>query len=80
MRECKQCLVRDLTEKADYSRMFTYINQLNEEIKTETGMYEERLAQCKQCDSLINGMCKYCGCFVEMRAAVKTNYCPYKKW
>ena len=29
-----------------------------------------------ECDNLINGMCKICGCFVEMRAAVKKNYCP----
>lgn len=80
MRECRKCLVRDLAEKADYSNMFTYITQLDEEIKVETRLYEERLEKCKQCDALISGICKYCGCFVEMRAAVKMNYCPYKKW
>ena len=39
---------------------------------------EGRLNICKECDLLINGMCKLCGCFVEIRAAVKKNYCPNK--
>ena len=38
--------------------------------------YKKRLDICKECDNLINGMCKICGCFVEMRAAIKKNYCP----
>ncbi|ADZ82292.1 DUF6171 family protein [Cellulosilyticum sp. ST5] len=80
MRECKRCLIRDLDERLDYENMFTYIKQLDKEIKTEEILYESRLAICKQCQSLINGMCKHCGCFVEMRAAVQSNYCPYKKW
>lgn len=80
MRICKRCLIRDLDEKASYNNMFTYIMQLDEEIKTEASLYEERLGICKQCESLVNGMCKHCGCFVEMRAAVQKNYCPYKKW
>ena len=44
--------------------------------------YEERLRICTECDSLMNGMCGVCGCYVEMRAAVKTHYCPdvKKRW
>lgn len=80
MRLCRQCLIRDLDEKAAYDNMFTYIKQLDEEIKCEEDTYENRLKICKLCDSLINGMCKHCGCFVEMRAAIRTNSCPYKKW
>ena len=80
MRFCKRCLVRDLDEKAEYENMYLYISQLDEEIKTPAEVYEERLNVCKACESLISGMCKHCGCFVEMRAAVGKNYCPYKKW
>lgn len=45
-------------------------------------LYQERLSLCRQCESLLNGMCRICGCFVEMRAAVAKNYCPAinKKW
>lgn len=80
MRECKRCLIRELDEKAAFENMFTYIAQLDEEIKTETTIYEGRLSRCKTCSSLINGMCKHCGCFVEMRAAIRTNTCPNKNW
>lgn len=80
MRECKGCLVRDLDEKAEFENMFTYIAQLDEEIKADAVSYEQRLNNCKTCSSLINGMCKHCGCFVEMRAAITTNKCPNKKW
>ena len=80
MRECKRCLIRDLDEKAEFKTMFTYIAQLDEEIKADAISYEQRLSRCKSCDSLINGMCKHCGCCVEMRAASLTNSCPNKKW
>ena len=52
------------------------------DIKTPEEDYHMRLNTCMECDNLINGMCKLCGCFVEMRAAVKKNYCPNidKKW
>ena len=78
MGECKRCLIRDLDEKAEFENMFTYIAQLDEEIKTDPLTYETRLSTCKTCLSLVNGMCKHCGCFVEMRAAIITNCCPNK--
>ncbi|MDY3745248.1 MAG: DUF6171 family protein [Lachnospiraceae bacterium] len=38
--------------------------------------------RCRQCDRLLNGMCRICGCFVEMRAAIKVKSCPdvVPKW
>ena len=80
MRQCKGCLIRELDEKAVFNHMFTCIAQLDEEIKVSTEGYEQRLKICKECLSLVNGMCKHCGCFVEMRAAINTNRCPNKKW
>ena len=44
---------------------------------------ERRLAICGACPRLLNEMnCAECGCFVELRAAAKKNYCPsaYKYW
>ncbi|MFR1660111.1 DUF6171 family protein [Gallintestinimicrobium sp.] len=43
-------------------------------------MYEKRLELCKACDYLEAGTCLACGCYVELRAAVKKNRCPYRHW
>ncbi len=81
-RFCKKCLVRDFDEGELFRTMQDYIAHIDEEIKTPQEEYEERLRICTECDSLMNGMCGVCGCYVELRAAVKTHYCPAvrKKW
>lgn len=79
-RICKKCLLRDLDESTYYKELNDYLEQLDEEDKAESALYEQRLATCKECDYLNAGMCRTCGCYVEMRAAMKRNRCPYKKW
>ena len=34
----------------------------------------------KECEKLLSGMCRMCGCYVEMRAAIALRDCPGKKW
>ena len=80
MRICKGCLIREIDSQRQYQNMFDYIEGLDEEIKVNHQVYEVRLQTCKRCTSLINGMCKHCGCFVEMRAAITKNGCPNRKW
>ncbi|MDE6873727.1 MAG: hypothetical protein K2P87_04640 [Lachnospiraceae bacterium] len=75
-RICKKCLLRDIKEGEYFKNMYEYIALLDPEIKADAELYEERLAACKACGHLMNGMCRVCGCFVEMRAAVRKNYCP----
>ena len=75
-RFCKKCLLDKLFEEKEYQHLQDYIKNLDEYTKTEDKEYKERLGICMKCDNLINGMCKICGCFVEMRAAVKKNHCP----
>lgn len=81
-RICKKCLVRDFDEGELFRTMQEYIARMDEDIKTPEKEYEERLRICTECDKLMNGMCGVCGCYVEMRAAVKSQYCPavHKKW
>jgi len=81
-RVCKKCLVRDFDEGELFRTMQEYIARIDEEIKTPREEYENRLQICTECDRLLNGMCGVCGCYVEMRAAVKHHYCPAvrKKW
>lgn len=75
-RICKRCLAKEMPDISYFQNMYDYINHMDPDIKATNALYEERLAHCKQCDSLLNGMCRICGCFVEMRAAAKTNHCP----
>lgn len=81
-RFCRRCLTKEMPDAAYFQNMYDYIARLDESVKTPDEVYEERLSLCKQCDSLLNGMCRVCGCFVEMRAAVDKNHCPAvsSKW
>lgn len=81
-RFCKKCLLDKVMSEAEYKHMQDYIRSIDSNIKTTEENYKIRLNICMECENLINGMCKLCGCFVEMRAAVKKNYCPNveKKW
>ncbi|HJD39251.1 MAG TPA: hypothetical protein H9913_04425 [Candidatus Blautia stercoripullorum] len=75
-RGCRKCLLRDLTEKEYFRNMYVYISNLPEEDRTPEEEYERRLSKCRECDHLLNGMCRSCGCFVEMRAAIVVRHCP----
>ena len=81
-RICRRCLAKDMPDTSYFDNMYEYIRQLDPEIKAEDPLYEERLSFCKECDYLLNGMCRICGCFVEMRAAIRKNHCPdiHGKW
>lgn len=76
MKSCPRCLMRDMPDAAYYQNMYEYIRNLDEEIRTPEELYEKRLEACRECGSLLKGVCRVCGCFVEMRAAVKGNRCP----
>lgn len=78
-RICKQCLLSEMEESEYFESVFEYISLLNDDVKTPAKEYEKRLLICKNCEKLVNGLCAVCGCFVEMRAAVFKNYCPYSK-
>ena len=80
-RACKRCLTRELADQAkEFQNIRDYIDNLDVDIKSPDVLYEERLSICKECDMLLAGMCRKCGCYVELRAAVTKNYCPGKKW
>ena len=80
-RGCRRCLTRDMIGQEEYfSNLRDYIDNLDIDIKAEPVLYESRLDICKECDLLFQGMCRSCGCYVELRAAVTKNLCPNKKW
>ncbi|RKI82086.1 hypothetical protein D7V83_10845 [bacterium 0.1xD8-71] len=79
-RPCRRCLTRDMDQKEYFENLHAYIANLEEEVKVNEPLYERRLLVCKSCDLLYDGMCRACGCYVELRAVIKKNSCPYDKW
>lgn len=59
-----------------------YIKEIPPEKRADESIYKARLQTCKECSELINGMCRKCGCYVELRAIKPEMYCPSeeKKW
>ncbi|WP_306817680.1 DUF6171 family protein [Acetatifactor muris] len=81
LRLCKKCLLRDMEGQEEYFRSLReYIENLDEDRKVSASVYEERLTVCRQCEMLLEGMCRSCGCYVELRAAVAKNSCPREYW
>lgn len=78
MSPCR-CLLGETSEKELLRNIREYISGLDEETRAEEETYRKRLSICKRCDKLSDGVCLKCGCYVEMRAAVKTGRCPSEK-
>lgn len=81
-RVCKKCLLRDMPEADYFKYLYNYIDHLDNEIKASGELYESRLALCMNCEHFLTGMCRKCGCFVELRAIIADQECPdsTKKW
>ncbi len=81
LRLCRKCLTRDMIGQEEYFRSLReYIENLDMEMKAPEALYEERLNVCRECDMLFQGMCRKCGCYVELRAAFGKNACPVGMW
>jgi len=69
-----------MDKDAYFKTLKELIANISEDVKTPEDEYEARLKVCTDCERLIDGMCSACGCYVELRAAKKSNSCPYSKW
>lgn len=80
-RICKKCLIREM---AGQQKVYETIQRMIEDIpqgdRTAEEERERRLTVCKQCERLLEGMCAACGCYVELRASLATQSCPYERW
>jgi len=77
-RICRICLLKELGE-GYFQNVYEYIESLPDEIKVCEEEYARRLEICCSCKNLVNGMCKICGCFVEVRAVKRLSHCPDTK-
>ena len=68
-RYCKKCLLRDMPEGEYFKNLYDYIAGLPKEDKV-------RRSARLYVKNLLSGMCRLCGCYVEMRAAMKVRACP----
>ena len=75
MNKCKRCLLTEAGENKSYTTVREYLDILDDSIKADDKTYKSRLDECKKCDFLISGMCLKCGCYVEIRAALKDKHC-----
>ena len=74
---CRRCLLQEFAEgKKLYELIRDYIEAIPAEQRAAEAVYAERLAACRECDWLLNGMCRQCGCYVEVRAAKAGQRCP----
>lgn len=80
---CKRCLLLEAGEAASFKSVSDYLETIDSHLKTDGPTYLSRLEKCRQCDNLISGMCLKCGCYVELRAALRDKACPDysdRKW
>ncbi len=78
LKECKGCsaTVHHSFEEVK-SNMAEYIKTIEPDLRTDHELYSKRLAQCSSCPGLYyESTCRYCGCFVQMRALRRAVDCP----
>lgn len=81
--KCKKCLLYEAGEKVTYQQIMDYVATLDKNDLVSDETLNARLKHCKSCDFLISGMCRKCGCYVEVRARLKDQSCPNydnRKW
>ena len=80
---CRRCLLEDMPAEAALAKSIReLVDLLPEEKRAPAEVTAQRLAVCRACDHLQNGMCVLCGCYVELRAAKRIMKCPCvpKNW
>ena len=73
---CKQCLLRDMAESDILRSIAECRSRLETDMRVSDALYERRLAVCRSCERLNAGTCLLCGCYVELRAAMRKLDCP----
>lgn len=73
---CKRCLLSETDETELLKSVTELINAMPENKKADSETYIERLSVCMECSGLYRGMCRECGCYVELRAVKSAMRCP----
>ena len=77
---CTRCLLKDYSKEVYDKLIVEGLKALPPEDLTTEDVTSGRLEICLNCEKINQGTCLACGCYVEIRAALKAGKCPYKKW
>lgn len=76
---CTRCLL-EMAGKIDIKgQIEAQLAKIKADERADDEAYQARLGACLACDHLQMGTCLKCGCYVELRAAIKKNHCPLVK-
>lgn len=75
---CRLCLLQEAGEQELFSIIRQRIATIPPAQKASPEEYEKRLSLCKECEELLSGTCRKCGCYVELRAARADGFCPHE--
>ena len=76
---CRRCLLQDIDESQLMEAIQQRIAALPASQRASAEDYAARLSECRMRDFLVSGTCQKCGCYVELRAAKRSAYCPHEK-
>ncbi len=79
-RKCRRCQLYEQLDKRQNESFDKLIDRIPSDERTEDSLYDKRLSCCEKCGYIINGTCRACGCYVELRAAMKQSECPHSYW
>lgn len=70
----------DIASKNAFGSILNTFETMN--ITSTTDVKSSRLQICKQCDKFEKSIdrCTECGCFMQVKAAIKQAKCPLGKW
>jgi len=77
---CTRCLLKDYSKEVYEKLIVEGLKALPSEDLADEEVTSQRLSACKDCEKINQGTCLACGCYVEIRAALKAGKCPYSKW
>lgn len=71
-----RCLLMESNQEEMSKTVEELVLLMPEDKKAAESTRRSRLEICRQCEHLADGTCARCGCFVELRAAVRAQRCP----
>ncbi len=79
---CRKCLPGGMSKEAFFEDLERYVERISPDERVSEESYWKRLEICRACGQLQEGMCRICGCYVQLRAALKVKGCPevHPRW
>jgi hypothetical protein len=79
MKSCKACI--EISHSDEIQKALKDMSEMKNITICKPDLYKSRLEICEACPSkTVSGVCMNCGCYAQIRAFVKNNKCPKKRW